>query len=131
MPHILIVDDEADLLEMVGYGLARYGLTTTCVTNTADFFPMLKVKPPDAILMDIYLGYADGREICRQIKCDSNYAQIPVILYSAGNISDESIKQSGADAFIAKPFGVQDLAEKLIELCRPDLTSNAGDNRVV
>lgn len=131
MPHILIIDDEADLLEMVGYGLARYGLTTTCVPNTADFFPMLRAKPPDAILMDVYLGYADGRDICKQIKHDSNYAHIPVVLYSAANISDESIKQSGADAFVAKPFGVQELAEKLIHLCELDAVRNAGGNKMI
>ncbi|MDB5280205.1 MAG: mprA 2 [Ferruginibacter sp.] len=118
MPHVLIMDDETDLLEMVGFGLTMHGFTTMCVSERADFFSELATRPPDVILIDIYLGTADGREICKQIKESKDFSHISVILYSAGNIPDESIMQSGAGGFVSKPFGVQELAEKLLSLCK-------------
>ena len=120
MPHVIILDDEEDLLDMVSLGLTRHGLTTTCVLNSQRFFSELVARRPDAILMDIYIGKEDGREICKQIKEDNTFSNIPVILYSAGNVSDESIKESGADEFVSKPFIVKELAEKLLKLCKQD-----------
>ena len=120
MPHVAILDDEADLLDMVSLGLAKYGFTTTCVLNHQHFFSELLARRPDVILMDIYIGKEDGRDICKLIKEDNTFSNIPVILYSAGNVSDESIKESGADEFVSKPFVVQELAEKLLKLCKQD-----------
>lgn len=118
MPHVLIIDDEEDLLDMVCLALPRSGFSTTCVLNTSDFFTELSRQRPDAILIDVYLGDEDGREICKKIKDDQQFTSTPVVLYSAGNISEESIVLSKADDFISKPFKLQDLADTLLQLCQ-------------
>jgi len=116
MTHVLIMDDEEDLLDMVSMGLTRFGLQTTCILEPSAFFSQVLHNEPDIILMDIYLTKADGRDICRQLKENKNFAHIPVVLYSAGNISDESIHSSLADGFVHKPFELKELSEKLLNL---------------
>ncbi|RYY50247.1 MAG: response regulator, partial [Chitinophagaceae bacterium] len=71
---------------------------------------------PDVILMDIYLGNADGRIICKELKSDDKFNTIPVILYSAGNITSQSITDAMADSFIVKPFNNTEILDKIQEL---------------
>ena len=96
MPHVAILDDEADLLDMVSLGLTKYGFTTTCVLNHQHFFSELLARRPDVILMDIYIGKEDGRDICKLIKEDNTflYSSIDKSLRNAASVCD-SITASG------------------------------------
>ena len=106
MTKILVVDDDADLLEMVTLVLRTYGMEVASLNNGTHFFHTLSHFTPDIIVMDIYLGDADGRILCKELKTTTDYAGIPVILYSAGNISPASIEESEADDFLQKPFDI-------------------------
>lgn len=101
---ILLVDDDSDLLEMVCMALEARQLDVSCVSNGQEVVTAVESVKPDIILMDIYLGNADGRILCQQIKSDPNFRDLPIILYSAGNIEPQSIHDSKADLFIKKPF---------------------------
>lgn len=116
MNKVLVVDDDADLLEMVNIVLARQGYTTSAITNGKSFFKAVKSFRPDLILLDIFLGDADGRNLCRQLKAESDVKHIPVILYSAGNVPGSTIENTGADAFVTKPFDIRLLLEKIKSL---------------
>ena len=63
-------------------------------------FDTLSNFRPDIVIMDIYLGDSDGRNLCQQLKTSTDFKNIPIILYSAGIITKESIEQSMADEFI-------------------------------
>ena len=116
MPNVIVLDDEEDLSQMVSIALAQRGLTVLSALAAEEFYALLQSIKPDAILMDIYLGAKDGREICRQLKANSLYNTVPVLLYSAGNISKESIRDSLANDFMPKPFNITDLADRLYQL---------------
>lgn len=113
MPNVLVIDDDVDLLEMVETVLTSYDMQVSCANAGSKLFDSLKARRPDIILMDIYLGDADGRELCHDLKKSEEFSHIPVILYSAGNISRSSIQESKADDFIVKPFDVSMLAKKI------------------
>jgi len=115
MAKILVVDDDADLLEMVTLVLRTYGMEVASLNNGAHFFDTLSRFTPDIIVMDIYLGDRDGRNLCKELKTSSDHSEIPVILYSAGNISPASIEESQADDFLQKPFDIAFLFSRIQE----------------
>jgi DNA-binding response OmpR family regulator len=120
MCSVLVVDDNADLLEMVDLTLTANGFYITCILGGKTFFETVKLVNPDLILLDVFLGDMDGRTLCRRLKTESEYQNIPVILYSAGNISDSTILQSMANVFITKPFDIKHLVEKIKFLVKND-----------
>lgn len=113
MPHILVVDDDADLLELVTLVLKRSHYQVTAIQDGNKVVPALEDFTPDVILMDIYLGSTDGRNICKNLKSNEQFRNIPIILYSAGNITSQSIKDSMADSFVVKPFNNAEILERI------------------
>lgn len=113
MPHILVVDDDADLLELVTLVLKRSRYQVTALQDGTKVMSAVGDISPDIILMDIYLGNIDGRIICKNLKTSESSKNIPIILYSAGNISAQSITESLADSFVVKPFNNAEILEKI------------------
>ena len=111
--NVLVVDDDKDLLEMVSLILTRHSMQVECLDAGKHLFESLSARKPDIVLMDIYLGDSDGRELCKKVKESEEYKDIPVILYSAGNISQSTIRESLANDFIAKPFDISYLVKKI------------------
>ena len=111
--NVLVVDDDKDLLDMVSLILSRYSMKVVCLDSGNQLFDRIAANTPDIILMDIYLGDSDGRDLCKQMKQLDDFKNIPVILYSAGNISAASIHESQADDFIAKPFDISHLVTRI------------------
>lgn len=113
MKKVLVVDDDIDLLDMVSLVLTKYNLKVNPLGKCLEFYDTLSSDKPDIILMDIYLGECDGREICQKFKKSSTYTGIPVILYSAGNVTQSSVQESLADDFMSKPFDIKHLVDKI------------------
>lgn len=113
MLKVLIVDDDNDLLEMVTLVLRTNGMEVFSLSDHTDFFTTLSNYRPDLIVLDIYLGDADGRELCRQLKNTEEFSDIPVVLYSAGHISSSSIEDCQANDFLQKPFDISVLLKRI------------------
>lgn len=113
MLKVLIVDDDDDLLEMVTLVLRTHGIEVFSLNDHADFFTALSNYKPDLVVLDIYLGDADGREICKQIKTTEEFSDTPVLLYSAGHISSSSIEDCLANDFLQKPFDISMLLKRI------------------
>jgi CheY-like chemotaxis protein len=113
MPHILVVDDDTDLLELMTLVLEKSRYKVTALPDGEKVLNVVKDVQPDIILMDIYLGNIDGRDISKRLKTSDQFRSIPIILYSAGNIASHTIQDSLADTFIPKPFNNSDILEKL------------------
>jgi len=116
MKRVLIVDDDLDLLEMVCLTVRSNGMDPICVSSGQEALLTLATIQFDLILMDIFLGDKDGRELARQLKKEPRSASIPIILYSAGEITASSIAESMADAFIQKPFNISSLIHRMYQL---------------
>ena len=104
MKKILVADDDIDILTLVTMTLGMQGFAVDAVSNWQEINERVRQFNPDLILLDISLGGADGRDICKKIKLQNDTSHIPVILFSANLEMGESIPDCMAQAFIAKPY---------------------------
>jgi DNA-binding response OmpR family regulator len=109
MVKVFVVDDDQDLLEMVTLMLQANGMSVTSFLTAVLLRESLGSASPDVLLMDIFLGDSDGRELCHQLKAEPGYSGFPIILYSAGDVPTASVVAAGADYFMRKPFDMSDL----------------------
>lgn len=119
MLKVLIVDDDADLLEMVGMVLSNSGMSVEAADNGSAVLEMVERTAPDILVMDVFLGDADGRNVCHELKT-SKHKHLPVILYSAGIIPPDTLRTAMVDDFLAKPFKIDELIFKIKRLT-PDV----------
>ncbi|MBO9573520.1 MAG: response regulator transcription factor [Chitinophagaceae bacterium] len=117
MTTVLVVDDDLDLLEMVTFVLTAHNFQVHTLARCKAFFETVSTVKPEAILMDVFLGECDGRDLCRQYK-SADSESLPVVLYSAGDVSSASVEESKADIFLRKPFDVNILIQRLRSLVR-------------
>lgn len=111
MKRILVIDDEVSILRVLEIILSSNNYVVEAISKWQYLPYSIQYFKPDLILLDIFLGGADGREICSQLKNSKATAHIPVIIFSAQNFNDqESCKP---DAFIAKPFDANMLLETI------------------
>ncbi len=110
----MVADDDYDILDVVG-GMLEFAGYRVTHSNTADLV-LTPSQFPDLFLLDIWISGIDGREVCRQLKQQDTTRNIPVILFSASKGIEGSARQAGADDFLAKPFQMTDLLEKIEQL---------------
>ncbi|MBC7935507.1 MAG: response regulator [Rhizobacter sp.] len=111
--HILIIDDNKDLLMMLTAMLKTKGYIISVSENPENVKGLIKEINPDIILMDMLLSGADGRELCKEIKADTAIATIPLLMLSAYPQAVNDCMAAGADGFIEKPFDMKSLLDKL------------------
>ncbi len=121
MSKILVVDDDIDILSVMEIFLKMKGFEVEVTSKGENTFPKIETFKPDLILLDVLISGYDGRTICRELKSDSKTSHIPVIMFSAHPGAAASIREYGANDFIAKPFDVGNLIDKVnyqLELSR-------------
>jgi len=110
---ILIVDDEPDILEFLQALLEDEGYSVA-IMDKGDFLEKLPLGAlPDLILLDMLLSGKDGRQIVRRLKSQEQTRHIPVIMFSAHPSAEQTAREAGADDFIAKPFDIDDLLNRV------------------
>ena len=114
-PVLLCVDDEEANLKLLEKLLVPRGYSVICAASGKDALRMIKSQPIDLVLLDIIMPGMDGFEVCRQIKEDQKFRNIPVIMVTALSAKQDRIRgiEVGADDFLSKPF---DLAEVLARI---------------
>jgi DNA-binding response OmpR family regulator len=114
MNRILVVDDNTDILQIVKVILENYGYEVVVTPNGEETFSKTDTFDPQLILMDVFLSAGiDGRDICKALKGNDKTKNIPVIMFSAQTKMEDVLKSCRADDFIAKPFEVKDLLNKI------------------
>jgi|KBSSwiS6_1023812.scaffolds.fasta_scaffold00488_3 DNA-binding response OmpR family regulator len=113
MKKVLVVDDDQDILTLVEMVLSMNNFKVEAISRWEEIKNKIESFQPDLILLDVALIGADGREICKQIKTASDTKNIPVILFSAHADVADSLDESMAQGFIAKPFEISHLVETL------------------
>lgn len=108
-PHILIIDDNEDILYMIKVILEMYDYKVSVKNNVIDLKSCLTELAPDVVLMDMLLSGADGREVCKMLKASKKFSQIPLIMISAHPTAKKECLEAGANYFIEKPFDMNDL----------------------
>lgn len=117
---IAIIDDEPDIVELVDLHLKKAGFTTKGLFEAESFYRFLSTHIPDLIILDLMLPDADGFEICKYLKKQEKYAQIPVVMLTAK--ADETDKvlglELGADDYVTKPFSPRELVARVKAVLR-------------
>ncbi len=111
---ILVVDDDLDILEVIGLILESEGYEVDLMSNGRQVFEHISEFHPDLIIMDVMLGNMDGREICNNLKNTEDTLHIPVIMISATHNMAEFVKKDcRPDDFLEKPFDIVNLINKV------------------
>jgi CheY-like chemotaxis protein len=115
---ILIVEDDPKSLTLTKDLLKISGYTTIQATDGKQGVELAKAAKPDLILMDIMMPKMDGYAACHDIKADQATRNIPVVMLTAVGyeLNKKFAKQVGADGYVTKPFGRQELIDAISPL---------------
>jgi len=132
---ILIIEDEADILEVLQYNLTREGYKVIPCRDGEEGLSRARTDAPQLVVLDLMLPGLDGLEVCRSLKQDPLTRSIPVIMVTAkGEESDIILGLGlGADDYITKPFSPKELAARVKVVLRRGATRDVSDggDRVV
>ena len=129
MPHVLIIEDEEDILALVHYNFIRNGFRADLTTSGEDGLTMAQQLKPDLIILDLMLPGLDGLEICRRLKDDKATKSIPIIMLTAKGEEEDIVKglEMGADDYVTKPFSPQVLLARARTVLRRNGTAESRD----
>jgi two-component system response regulator MprA len=124
--RILIAEDDAELRGILRRGLEEEGLDVDAVANGADLLASVERRVPDALVIDIGLPDADGRDLCQALRARG--VQAPVLFLTARDALVDRLAgfDSGGDDYVTKPFALAEIAARLQALLR-----RGGANGVV
>ena len=127
--HILVVDDEEDILELVAYNLGREGYEVDCVTTGETALRAARSKQVDLIVLDLMLPGADGLEVCRALRSDPQTRDIPIVMLTAKGEEADVVTgiELGADDYITKPFSPRILLARIRAVLRRKSRAAAPD----
>ncbi|WGK94963.1 MULTISPECIES: response regulator transcription factor [Flavobacterium] len=118
--RILLVDDEPDILEIVGYNLSQEGYTIITATNGKEAIEKARLEIPDLIIMDVMMPEMDGIEACENIRKIPELANVIITFLTARNEDYTQVAgfDAGADDYISKPIKPKLLVSKINALLR-------------
>jgi two-component system OmpR family response regulator len=110
--HVLVVDDDPYLREVVRYALAREGFTVREAADGAAALASVAEQPPDLVVLDVLMPELDGLEVCRRLRRTST---VPVVfLSSRGEELDRVLGlELGGDDYLTKPFSPRELVSRV------------------
>lgn len=123
--HILVVEDEADLADLLTYNLRKAGYDVDAVHDGQTALQRLAMSPPDLVILDLMLPHVSGLQVARQMRTDPKTADIPIVMLTAKAEEADQIVglQVGADDYVTKPFSVNVLLARVDAVLRRSSTS--------
>jgi len=118
MARIYVIDDDEQLLRMVGLMLQRGGHTTNLIGNPVDGFEQIMADKPDLLVLDVMMPNMSGHDLARKIRNTPEVENLPILILTARSqeIDRATALESGADGYLSKPVTSQELIEKVDEL---------------
>ncbi|MGH2452745.1 MAG: response regulator transcription factor [bacterium] len=116
-PHVLVVDDEPHIVELVRYNLQQEGFTVSTARDGPEALTHVASDRPDLVVLDIMLPAIDGMEVCRQIRRSS---RVPVLMLTARGRELDRVAglELGADDYVTKPFSPRELVARIRAILR-------------
>ena len=120
MPHVLIVEDDTHIRDLIALHLDLEGLQTSAVADGRAALDRAMTHPFDLIVLDLMLPGLDGISICRALRRAGPNQDAPVLMLTARREESDKVLglESGADDYLAKPFGVRELVARVRALLR-------------
>jgi len=113
MAKILLVDDEQDILQVIGFRLEKAGYDVVLALNGDDALWMLEKENPDLILLDVMMPGKDGFEICREIKKGDPERRIIIYTAKVDGVNAAKARECGADDFTVKTADLKYILESI------------------
>lgn len=115
---ILIADDEPDFVELISMRLEVNGFEVVAAKDGQEAIDKTKKEKPDLLILDLMMPKLDGFEVCRMLKFDDNFKNLPIIVLSALDQQQDREKaiEAGADEYFIKPFDLSLLLTKIKNL---------------
>ncbi len=116
---IIIADDNADIVEILRMGFEALDYEVVVARDGEEVFAKVYLERPELMLLDIMMPKINGYEVCRRLKADPQFRQIPIVMLTAKSQETDKAwgREVGADAYVTKPFDpeeVEQLVEKLL-----------------
>lgn len=110
--HILVVDDEMPIADILQFNLEKEGYKVTCAYDGLEALRKVEEVKPDLILLDIMLPHKDGMEVCREVR--KKY-EMPIIMLTAKDSEIDKVLglELGADDYVTKPFSNRELIARV------------------
>ena len=126
-PKILVVDDELDALEVLGFKLREAGFTPIFATDGLKALAAVRAERPDRVVLDLMLPELDGLEVCKLMRRDPATAGIPVLMLTAKAAEMDRVVglELGADDYVTKPYSPRELVLRIRKLLK---RTKAGDD---
>ncbi len=128
-PKILIVDDESDALEILGFKLREAGFNPIFAKDGTRAIAAARDEKPDLMVLDLMLPEVDGLEVCKILRRDANTAKMPIIMLTARAAEMDRVVglELGADDYVTKPFSPRELVLRIRKLlARNSSTPESG-----
>ena len=122
MANVLIVEDEAAIARLIEHYLGSFGHSVRTVGNAADSMKWLSTEKFDLVVMDVLIaGPPDGLDVCRMLKNAPDTGGPSILIISGLPGMEDEARAAGADAFLAKPFRLEDVKLAAANLTRRHL----------
>lgn len=127
--HVLIVEDDEDIAELLEYNLQRQGYRPSCATTGEDGLREAREGGPDLILLDLMLPGLSGLDVCRALKESTATSGIPIIMLTAKGEEEDIVAgfNAGADDYVTKPFRPKVLLARVQAVLRRGAADRRGD----
>ena len=114
-PHVLVVEDDADIGRILLVSLERSGLSVKLVDNAISAFHQVVINRPSLIITDVMMPGVDGLELVKYLKKHPRTCDIPILIISARSDASDvrAGEEAGADFYFAKPFSTALLVESV------------------
>jgi two-component system KDP operon response regulator KdpE len=128
LPHVLVIDDEPQILRALRAILAAHFRVTTA-TRGEEGLTLAAANPPDVVILDLGLPDLDGFEVCARLR---EWTQVPIIVLSVRDSERDKVAalDKGADDYLTKPFGIEELLARIRVALRHS-TQAQGNKEVV
>ncbi len=119
-PVILVVEDEAALVELLRYNLERKGFEVVATANGEEALMIVDERRIDLMLLDWMLPHMSGIEVCRQLRRKPESRNLPVIMLTARGEQADRVRglETGADDYVTKPFAPEELVARIHAVMR-------------
>ena len=119
-PDVLVVEDEADIRNLIVHHLTRDGFRCRTAATGAEALARVRAAAPDLVVLDLMLPEMSGLEVCRRLRGDPTTAGVPIIMLTAKDDEVDRIVglEMGADDYVAKPFSPKELVARVRAVLR-------------
>jgi len=120
MKHILIIEDDPDIVELVRYNLSKEGYQVAAVGDGVAGLEKIRKSQPDLLVLDLMLPKLSGMEVCKEIRRDEVLKRLPILMLTARSEEMDRVigLEVGADDYVTKPFSPRELVARIRALLR-------------